>query len=85
MKNALTICFACMLLGVNAQPPADIQKSDDGVILKTVEIIEKPIKTFACTWPPNYPIVVICNKIVKEPDVPVDMMVRHYFGLSYWD
>lgn len=85
MKYALTICFACMLFGVNAQPPADIQKTDDGVILKAVEIIEKPIKTFACTWPPNYPIVVICNKIVKEPDAPVDMMVRHYFAISYWD
>ena len=74
-----------MLFGANAQLPADIQKTDDGVILKAVEIIERPIKTFACIWPPNYPIVVICNKIVKEPDVPVEMMVRHYFGISYWD
>jgi hypothetical protein len=85
MKYALTMYFACLLLGGKAQPPADIPNEDDGVILKTVEIIETPSKTYACTWPPNYTVVVICNKIVKAPDVPLDMMVRHYFGLSYWD
>ena len=85
MKYALTIGFACMLLGLKAQAPANIPKPNDDVILKTVEIIETPGKTHACTWPPNYPLVVICNKIVNEPGVPVDMMVRQYFGISYWD
>lgn len=89
MKHTLTILFAIMLCAAKAQTPVDTAKAltGDEVIKESYPedhwrqvrynlLQRKDSLAKSC-----YCIIIYEKK--KEP--PVDMMVRHYFAISYWD
>lgn len=89
MKYAFTILFACLVVGVKAQIPVDTAKAltGDEVIFDSypedhwrqvrynlLQRLDSIAKSCYC--------IVIYE---KKNELPVDMMVRHYFAISYWD
>ncbi len=67
------------MLAAKGQTPVDTI-----ITIDRIPHIEKP-KTF---YPDKeYKLIFYCQPRYdkREPSAPVDMMVRHYFGISYWD
>ncbi|UPT66948.1 MAG: hypothetical protein M0D57_21390 [Sphingobacteriales bacterium JAD_PAG50586_3] len=90
MKYTFTILFACLLVGAKAQNQA---VADTLVELPTVVIKNDMVRQYI-----NYEVSNIsvtnktwgCGGNIATPNnlhlaTPVDMMVRHYFAMSYWD
>lgn len=79
MKILFTLTALLFLLAAKGQTPVDTVITVD----KTMPI-EKP-KTLYPDKEYNLRLICYPRYIKREPSLPVDMMVRHYFGISYWD
>lgn len=90
MKYTLTILLAIMLCGaVNAQTPVDTAKAltgDEVVIESFPEDHWRQARYILLQCRDS--LAKSCYGIViyeKKNELPVDMMVRHYFGINFWD
>lgn len=84
MKFTLTILFAIVLCSTKAQTPVDTAKALTGDEIIIDIFPEDEWRRFKCVIPQLYPIIAPpVLRVTVTP--PVDMMVRHYFGINYWD
>lgn len=89
MKYTLTILLAIMLCGAKAQTPVDTAKAltaDEVVIESFPEDHWRQAKYILLQCRDS--LAKSCYSIViyeKKNELPVDMMVRHYFGINFWD
>jgi hypothetical protein len=89
MKHTLTILFAIMLCGAKAQTPVDTAKALTGdEVIKESYPEDRWRQVRYSLLQCRDSLAKSCYGIViydKKNELPVDMMVRHYVAISYWD
>jgi hypothetical protein len=94
MKYTLTILFAIMLCDAKAQTNVQTSETNSANDKKiTLIVVEggsmRDYGKWGCVIDVIKPNIcedcISAKTLKKEPAPPVDMMVRHYFGISYWD